>query len=303
MTASELLPPVRGKWREKAVLAETNWFQVGGPADVLFRPEDADDLAVFMRWNQGRLPVLPIGVGSNLLVRDGGVEGVVIRLGRGFTEMRVEERDGVPHVYLGAAVLDRQAALFAQSHDISGLEFLIGVPGTIGGAVAMNAGAYGSEMVQVLSEVAMVLAEGKQVTVAASEIPMQYRKAHLPEGAIVTGAWLKAAYGDREVIAQRMREIVTSREATQPIRERTGGSTFKNPEGHKAWQLIDAAGCRGLTIGGAQISELHCNFLINTGAATAADLEMLGEEVRRRVKEQANITLEWEIKRVGKDAE
>lgn len=307
MSPLSTLQGLRGRLREQADLSKTTWFQVGGAADYLFKPEDTDDLALFLREKPCDLRVTVIGVGSNLLVRDGGVEGMVVRLGRGFAEIKVMNDTGlVPAqelhstLYAGAAALDLNIAHFAADHGIKGLEFLSGIPGTLGGAVAMNAGAYGSDISQILVSADIVLADGEQRRLSNKECGFSYRKSELPEGAIVTGAVLKGEPGEREKIRARITDIQRERETTQPVKSRTGGSTFKNPDGHKAWELIDAAGCRGLMIGGAQVSEKHCNFLINTGSATAADLEALGEEVRRRVYEKSGVTLEWEIKRIGK---
>jgi len=307
----------RDRLRANADLSKTNWFRVGGPAQWLFKPENTQDLSAFLTLLPLDIPVTVLGVGSNVIVRDGGIDGVVVKLGRGFTGMSalsLRERDGVsrgegPHpnplpegegIIVGAACLDLNVANYACEQNLTGLEFLSGIPGTIGGAVRMNGGAYGSDMAGVLVEAEIVERDGTIRTLSNKEIGFVYRNSALPEGAIVTKALLKAQSGDKEEITRKMQEINASREATQPIRARTGGSTFKNPEGYKAWELIDQAGCRGLTIGGAQVSEKHCNFFINTGNATARDLEALGEEVRRRVKEKTGITLEWEIKRVGK---
>lgn len=291
------IPGLRGRVRAGAELSGTNWFQVGGRAEYLFKPEDTEDLAHFMRYKPHAMPVTVIGVGSNLIVRDGGIEGVVIRLGRGFTRMEAHGDS----LAAGAACLDVHVAEFACSHAIAGLEFLSGIPGTLGGAVAMNAGAYGSDMAQVLLSAEIVDENGAIRTLSRKELGFSYRASALPAGAIVTKAVLRGIPGEQAVIAARMREIQAAREETQPIRSRTGGSTFKNPPGRKAWELIDKADCRGLALGGAMVSQKHCNFLINTGNATAADLENLGEEVRRRVKAATGVELEWEIKRMGKE--
>ncbi|MCC7259418.1 MAG: UDP-N-acetylmuramate dehydrogenase [Alphaproteobacteria bacterium] len=292
------LPEVRGKYRENADLSATNWFRVGGPAEVLYRPADAGDLGHFMAHCPKDIPITMLGVGSNLIVRDGGIDGVVIRLGKGFTD--ISRKGDV--ILVGAGVLNLTAARFCQQEGIAGLEFLSGVPGSIGGALAMNAGAYGSMTSECLIEAEIVDRDGIVRWMSVEELDYDYRHCGgLPEGAIFTGAAFRGVHGSPDDIAERMVEIAKAREESQPIRERTGGSTFKNPPGgKKAWKLIDEAGCRGLTIGGAQMSEMHCNFMINTGAATAADLEALGEEVRRRVKEHSGILLEWEIRRVGK---
>jgi UDP-N-acetylmuramate dehydrogenase len=308
---SRLLSLLRGQLRPNADIARNTWFQVGGPAEWLFKPADAEDLAAFLREKPPEMQVTIIGVSSNLLVRDGGVDGVVVRLGRGFTEMEVADRGSriadrnrtanhESQITIGAGCLDIHTAAFARDHGIAGLEFLCGIPGTIGGAVAMNAGAYGSDISQVLVEAEIVTAQGELRTLSAAELGFSYRHSALPEGAIVTRATLRGTPGEPAAITVRMDEIRARREATQPIRSKTGGSTFKNPPGHKAWELIGAAGCRGKTRGGAKVSEQHCNFLINTGNATAADLEDLGEEVREAVLAHSGIAMEWEIKRMGK---
>ena len=289
------LPKVRGKLREGAQLAKVTWFQVGGPADVMFRPEDEADLADFLKGKPEDLPVTVIGVGSNLLVRDGGIRGVVIRLGRPFTDVVVE--DGAVHA--GAGALDLNVAQTAQMNGIAGLEFLSGIPGTIGGALRMNAGAYGTEIKDVLVSATAIDGSGNIHTVTPDEMNMTYRHCGVPEDWIFTSAVLRASSGDPEDIAKRMDEIQKSRAESQPIKSRSGGSTFANPVPKRAWEVIDAAGCRGLKIGGAQMSEQHCNFMINTGNATALDLEQLGDEVRRRVKEHSGVELRWEIRRIG----
>ena len=291
----DLLPKVRGKLREGAQLAKVTWFQVGGPADVMFRPEDEADLAAFLKGKPADMPVTVIGVGSNLLVRDGGIRGVVIRLGRPFTDVVVE--DGAVHA--GAGALDLNVAQTAQMNGIAGLEFLSGIPGTIGGALRMNAGAYGTEIKDVLVSATAIDGSGNIHTVTPDEMKMTYRHCGVPEDWIFTSAILRASSGDPEDIAKRMDEIQKSRAESQPIKSRTGGSTFANPVPKRAWEVIDAAGCRGLKIGGAQMSEQHCNFMINTGDATALDLEQLGDEVRRRVKEHSGVELRWEIRRIG----
>jgi UDP-N-acetylmuramate dehydrogenase len=282
--------------RQQADLSKTNWFRVGGPAEWLFKPSSAQDLSDFLSRLPRSVAVTVLGVGSNLIVRDGGIEGVVIKLGRGFVDMACEGDT----LTVGAGCLDANVAQFACDHSVSGLEFLVGVPGTIGGAVRMNAGAYGNDLSQVLVSAEVVERDGKIRTLSNKELKFVYRNSGLPEGALVTRATLKGVPGKQPIIAQKMAEISQAREETQPIRSRTGGSTFKNPEGHKAWELIDKVGCRGMKLGGAQVSEKHCNFLINTGTATAADLEALGNKVIQIVKEKTGITLEWEIKRIGK---
>lgn len=292
----ERLPLVRGELVENAPLAPLTWFRVGGAAEVLFRPVDADDLAAFLAAVPDDVPLTIIGVGSNLLVRDGGVAGVVIRLGRGF--MQIEALPGY-RVRAGTAALDVAVARAAQEAGIAGLEFYRGIPGSIGGALRMNGGAYLRETKDVLVEAVALDRKGRRHVLTNADMHYTYRHCGAPEDLIFVEATFQGEAGDKAEILARMDEITAKREASQPIRTRTGGSTFKNPEGHKSWQLIDAAGGRGLRRGGAQVSELHCNFLINTGDATAADLEDLGEEVRARVKARSGVTLEWEIKRIG----
>ena len=294
-TLIERLPAVRGRYREKAPLAPITWFRVGGAAEVVFRPADQEDLAHFLRNKPADVPVMVIGVGSNLLVRDGGVPGVVVRLGRGFAGVALEGCDLVS----GAGCLDTNVAAAARDAGLSGLEFLCGVPGTIGGALRMNAGAYGRETRDILVEAEAIDPHGESHVLKAEELGMTYRRSALPCDWIFVKARLRGTPGDPEAIARRMAEIQAARGGSQPIRSRTGGSTFKNPPGHKAWELIDKAGCRGLRRGAAMVSEQHCNFLINTGEASAADLEFLGEEVRMRVFQASGIRLEWEIRRIG----
>ncbi len=291
----DLMPKCRGRLTADASLAQVTWFRVGGPAEVLFRPADADDLAEFLAHLPDEIPVTVIGVASNLLVRDGGIPGVTIRLGRGFTDIEAAGDT----LTVGAAALDLNVATVARDAGLEGLEFLSGIPGTIGGALQMNGGAYGREIADVLVAAQAVGRDGERLTFANEQMGFTYRHADVPEGCIFTGAVLRGMPGNALEIARRMAEIATKRADSQPIRARTGGSTFKNPDGHKAWELIDRAGCRGLAIGDAQMSEKHCNFLINRDAASAADLEALGEEVRRRVFETSGVTLDWEIKRVG----
>jgi UDP-N-acetylmuramate dehydrogenase len=297
------LPPVRGRLTAEAPLAGITWFRVGGPAQIMFRPADRDDLARFLAGKPKDLPVTVIGVGSNLLVRDGGVPGVVIRLGREFARIAAEG----DRIRAGAAALDLNVAIAARDAGLAGLEFLSGIPGTIGGALRMNGGAYGREMTDVVIEGEALDGSGRPHRLAHKDFGFSYRHCDLPEDWIFVGALLQGRRDDLKEIQARMAEIQKAREESQPIRTRTGGSTFANPSvpearGRKAWQLIDEAGCRGLRIGGAQVSERHCNFLINTGDATAADIETLGEEVRRRVKEKTGVTLEWEIRRIGRPA-
>ena len=289
------LPSVRGRYSANVLLAEQTWFRVGGPAEVVFRPADRDDLATFMAARPVDVPVTVIGVGSNLLVRDCGVPGVVIRLGRGFAEVAVAGET----VVAGAGAPNVNVALTARDAALTGLEFLRGIPGTIGGGVRMNAGAYGAEFRDVLVEAEAVDGQGRVHRVGAAQLGLSYRHSDAPADWIFTSATLQARPGDAAAIQARMNEISAAREASQPVKSRTGGSTFANPPGHKAWELIDRAGCRGLRVGGAMVSEQHCNFLINTGDATAADLESLGETVRKRVKDMSGIDLRWEIRRIG----
>jgi UDP-N-acetylmuramate dehydrogenase len=271
------------------------WFRVGGPAEILFRPADAADLAEFLARLPAEVPVTVIGVGSNLLVRDGGIRGVTIRLGRGFAAIEPHE----DKVTVGAGALDLNVALTAAQAGIAGLEFLSGIPGTIGGGFRTNAGAYGSEFKDVLAYAEAVDRDGRTRRVSAADLGLSYRHCSAPADWIFTAAVFRGTRGDPAAIAHRLADIQAAREASQPIRARTGGSTFANPPGRRAWELIDAAGCRGLRRGGAMVSEKHTNFLINTGDATAADIEALGEEVRRRVHERFGISLEWEIRRIG----
>ncbi len=287
---------LRGRAQPNAPLAPFAWFRVGGPAEFLVRPADPDDLAHLLRALPPEVPVHVIGACSNLIIRDAGLPGVTIRLARGFTAI-APETDGV---VAGAGALDMTVAEHAAAAGLAGLEFLSGIPGTIGGAVAMNAGAYGGDIAACLDWAEVVTREGTQVRLAAAELAFAYRHAHLPHGAVVVRARLRAQPGVPAVIAARMAEIKATRESTQPIRARTGGSTFENPPDMKAWELIEAAGCRGLTRGGAQVSPQHCNFLINAADATAADLECLGEDVRRRVLAATGVQLHWEIRRIGR---
>ena len=297
MTAAlDLLPKVRGTYAEKAPLKDLVWFRAGGAADILFRPADVDDLCAFMAEKPADLPVSVIGVGSNLLIRDGGIPGVVIRLPSGFGRI---EQVGKTRLKAGAAALDAAVARAAADAGIEGLEFLRGIPGTIGGALTMNAGCYGRELKDIFVEAHAVDSRGHLVTFSPSEMGFTYRHS-VPEGIVYVDVVLEGTPGVPEIIRERMNALVEQRESTQPVKSKTGGSTFTNPPGKKAWQLIDEAGCRGLMRGAAQVSEKHCNFLINTGNATAADIEGLGEEVRARVKAKSGIQLEWEIKRVGR---
>ncbi len=295
MPTTHAMPVIRGRVEAAAPLAPFTWFRVGGPAEWLARPADAEDLLALLATLDPAMPITVLGAASNLIIRDGGVPGLVLRLpARGFGGVSVEA-DGV---IAGATALDATVAEHAAAAGLAGLEFLSGIPGSIGGAIAMNAGAYGREIVDVLDWAEIATPTGL-VRLDAAGLALSYRHATIPTRGVVTRARLRATPGDSAAIAARMAEIRSAREATQPVRARTGGSTFRNPDGHKAWALIDAAGCRGLTRGGAQVSEKHCNFLLNTGGATAADLEGLGEEVRARVLAQSGVELHWEIKRIG----
>ncbi len=291
----EHLPKVRGEYVSDFDLARVTWFKVGGPAEVLFRPADAEDLSSFLARRPLDLPVTVIGVGSNLLVRDGGVAGVVVRLGRAFAEIKTKGTE----IEAGSGAMAIQVARAALQAEAEGLEFLNGIPGTVGGSVRMNAGAYGVEMKDVVVRARAIDGVGKMHELAAADIGFSYRHTEIPEDWIVVSATLRGWLGRHDDIARRMGHIQKERETAQPLRIATGGSTFKNPPGAKAWELIEQAGCRGLRRGGAMVSEKHCNFLINTGDATAADLENLGEEVRRRVRETAGVDLEWDIRRIG----
>ena len=290
------MPDLRGRLMANQPLAELTWFRVGGPAQVLFVPEDEADLAYFLRRLRSEIPVTVVGLGSNLIVRDGGVPGVVIRLGRGFGEVKVE--DGT-RVRAGAAVPDVKVSRAAQEAGLAGLAFFRGIPGAVGGALRMNGGAYGRETKDALIEARGVDRRGRMHVFSNGDMHYTYRHCGAPDDIIFTQALFQGTPGDPAAIAAEMEKITESREATQPIKSRTGGSTFKNPPGRKAWQLIDAAGCRGLKVGGAQVSEMHCNFLINLGGASAADIETLGETVRERVRASSGVELEWEIRRIG----
>jgi UDP-N-acetylmuramate dehydrogenase len=287
---------LRGRLVPNQPLAEFTWFRVGGPAQLLFMPEDEQDLSYFLAHLPAEIPVTVIGLGSNLIVRDGGVPGVVIRLGRGFSNVAAEPE---ARIRAGAAVPDVKVARAAQDAAIAGLAFLRGIPGAIGGALRMNGGAYGGETKDVLLAARGVDRGGHTCVFNNGEMRYNYRDCGVPRDVIFTEALFQGTPGDPAVIAAQMDKITESRENTQPIKSRTGGSTFKNPPGRKAWQLIDAAGCRGLTMGAAEVSQLHCNFLINRGGASAADIETLGETVRSRVRETSGVELEWEIKRIG----
>ncbi|MBS0480839.1 MAG: UDP-N-acetylmuramate dehydrogenase [Proteobacteria bacterium] len=296
------LPGVRGKLTPNAPLAPLVWFKSGGTAQWLFEPKDLADLQAFLRGLDPALPVMALGLGSNLIVRDGGVPGVVVRLGKAFARV-----SGSADLTLdcGAGASGILVSSTARDNGIAGLEFLRSIPGTVGGFVRMNGGAYGGEVKDILVDCDVVLRDGSLRTLTAADLHYTYRHSELPDGAIVVAARFKGRMGDPAAIQTEMDRISASREASQPLRSKTGGSTFKNPApeisgGQKAWQLVDQAGCRGLTIGGAQVSEKHCNFLLNLGEATSADIEGLGEEVRRRVKAHSGIALEWEIQRVGR---
>ena len=330
-----LLPSVRGKLTANAPLAPLVWFKSGGAAEWLFEPKDADDLSAFLRDLDPSTPVMPLGLGSNLIVRDGGVPGVVVRLGKAFANVEVESplrhgevapqgaegahlsilRDaesGDPSVAsrhlpvpgrilkCGGGASGILVSSTARDHGIAGLEFLRSIPGTVGGFCRMNGGAYGGEVKDILVDADVMLRSGEMVTMGVADMGYTYRHSEMPEGAIVVAARFRGRAGEPAAIQAEMDRISASREASQPLRSKTGGSTFKNPDGHKAWQLVDEAGCRGLTVGGAQVSEKHTNFLINTGDAASADIEALGEEVRRRVKDKSGVELQWEIQRVGK---
>lgn len=291
-----VMPELRGRLLANETLAPFTWFRVGGPAQVLFTPADANDLAYFLRRLPADLPVTVIGVGSNLIVRDGGVPGIVIRLApRAFGEVKAEG----DIVTAGTAALDKRVAEVAASANLAGLEFLFGIPGTIGGALRMNAGANGGETKDILVEAIAIDRSGETRLFNNAEMKFTYRASGVDPSLIFTAARFRGTPSAPEAIRARMAEVQAHRETAQPIREKTGGSTFKNPPGHSAWKLVDSAGCRGLKVGGALVSEMHCNFLINTGDATAEDIETLGETVRARVKASSGIELQWEIKRIG----
>lgn len=291
------MPAVAGKLKADAPLAPLVWFKSGGPAQFLFEPKDIDDLRDFLRDLDPDMAVWPLGLGSNLIVRDGGVSDVTVRLGKAFAT--VEQLDATT-VRCGGGASGILVSSKTRDAGISGLEFLRGIPGTVGGFVRMNGGAYGREVKDILLECDVVLRSGELVTLSLPQLHYSYRHSEMPEGAIVMSAVFRGVKGDPTTIGAEMNRIAAEREASQPLRSKTGGSTFKNPDGHKAWQLVDEAGCRGLRIGGAQVSEKHTNFLLNLGDATSADIEELGEEVRRRVKAKSGIELQWEIQRVGK---
>ena len=290
------MPELRGRLLANESLAPLTWFRVGGPAQVLFTPSDEDDLAYFLKNLPQELPVYVVGVGSNLIVRDGGMPGIVVRLSpRGFGETAVQG----DIVVAGAAALDRRVAETAAGANLAGLEFYFGIPGTIGGALRMNAGANGAETKDVLVEATGIDRKGTVHTFSNADMKFVYRNSGVDPSIVFTSARFRGVAAAPDAIRARMEEVQRHRETAQPIREKTGGSTFKNPPGNSAWKLIDAAGCRGLRVGGAQVSQMHCNFLINTGNATGHDIETLGETVRNRVKETSGIELHWEIKRIG----
>ncbi len=292
------LPIVRGKYKENYKLAHLTWFKVGGAADILYKPVDEDDIANFLKQNGGKLPVTVIGAGSNIIIRDGGVEGVVIKLGSGFTEIEIlPEGD----LLVGAACLNFNLAKFTQANGIKGFEFLVGIPGTVGGGVAMNAGSYGSEFKDIVKSVYALDKTGAQMQIPLKDIGFDYRKNSLPTNLIYTRVVFRADRGDPNEIKLKMQDISKKRAETQPITEKTSGSTFANPEGKRAWELIDQAGLRGMRIGDAVISEKHCNFMINQGNANASDMEQLGEFVKNKVKDHSGIELKWEIKRIGRN--
>lgn len=300
MSEAAHLPQVSGKLKADAPLAPLVWFKSGGAAEWLFEPKDLADLQGFLRDLDPSVPVMALGLGSNMIVRDGGVPGVVIRLGKAFA--KVTFIDDVT-LECGGGASGILVSSTARDNGIAGVEFLRSIPGTVGGFVRMNGGAYGGEVKDILIDCDVVLRDGSLVTLGNADLGYTYRHSELPEGAVVVAARFKGRPGEPEAIQAEMDRISASREASQPLRSKTGGSTFKNPEGHKAWQLVDEAGCRGLTLGGAQVSEKHTNFLLNVADATSSDIEALGEEVRRRVKENSGVTLEWEIQRVGMFAE
>lgn len=292
---ADRLPEVRGKLLFDVALAPYTWLRVGGAAEVLFMPADEADLALFLAACPEDIPVFPMGVASNLLVRDGGIGGVVVRLGPAFGKISITDN----YIRAGAAALDKSVARAAAKAGLAGLEFYAGIPGTIGGALRMNAGCYGAETVDILREIIAIDRLGRRIVKNADEIGFSYRHSDAPKDWIFVEAVFEGTPDDRAKIQARMDEITARREASQPIREKTGGSTFANPNGHKSWQLIDVAGGRGRRVGGAQMSEQHCNFMINTGHASAADFEALGEDIRDDVRKQSGIDLRWEIKRVG----
>jgi UDP-N-acetylmuramate dehydrogenase len=296
MSAIATMPAVQGRLTPHAPLAPLVWFKSGGTAEWLLEPKDEQDLVAFLSELDPQVPVMALGLGSNLIVRDGGVPGVVVRLGKAFAKIdRVDETT----LRCGGGASGMLVSSTARDAGIAGLEFLRGIPGTVGGFVRMNGGAYGREVSDILHSARLVLRSGEVVEWPLEKLGYTYRHSEVPAGAVVIEAVFRGTPGDPEAIGAEMDAIARAREESQPLRSRTGGSTFKNPAGHKAWALIDAAGCRGLTMGDAQVSEKHCNFLLNLGSATSAEIEALGEEVRRRVEAKTHISLEWEIQRVG----
>lgn len=294
----DALPHVQGRLTPNAPLAPLVWFKSGGTAQWLFEPKDEGDLVEFLRELDPDVPVMALGLGSNMIVRDGGVPGVVVRLGKAFS--KIDKVDGVT-LRCGGGASGILVSSTARDAGIAGMEFLRGIPGTVGGFVRMNGGAYGREVQDILIEARVALRDGTIENWPLDKFGYTYRHSELPDGAVVVEATFRGTPGKPEAIGAEMDAIARAREESQPLRSRTGGSTFKNPPGHKAWLLVDAAGCRGLTMGDAQVSEKHCNFLLNLGSATSADIEALGEEVRRRVLENSGITLEWEIQRIGRE--
>lgn len=291
------LSKIRGKYKFNYNLSHLTWFKVGGSADVFFKPQDLDDLTLFLREKPNDLKIYILGAGSNIIIRDSGIDGVVIRLGPAFSEIN-QTQEG--NLEVGAGCLNYNLAKYTQQHSITGFEFLVGIPGTIGGGIAMNAGAYGSEFKDLVLSIEAVDSKGNIRVFSREEIGFSYRNNNLPDDLIFTKVFFKSSPGDLDDITSRMEMIIKKREETQPVKEKTGGSTFANPKNHKAWELIDEAGLRGYSIGGASMSEKHCNFMINDGSATASDMEQLGEFVRKKVKDKLGVDLQWEIKRVGR---
>jgi UDP-N-acetylmuramate dehydrogenase len=292
---SVTLPSVRGIYRENANIAKSTWFGVGGNAQILYKPEDIEDLSYFLKNKADNILVTVIGAGSNLLIRDGGIEGIVIKFGRNFADIKYEEG----YILAGAGALNYNVATFCKENSLSGLEFLVGIPGSVGGSIAMNAGSYGSDIASSLHKVQAIDYNGNICIFEGTDIGFSYRNNPLSKNWIFTQAWLKVSHATKEIVNDKMQQISQAREASQPIRTKTSGSTFKNPDEKKAWELIDAVGCRGLQIGDAIISEKHCNFIINKGNATAQDIEQLGEIARKKVFDKFGINLEWEIKIIG----
>lgn len=301
------LPAIRGKYKQNAPLGTLSRFGCGGRADIIFRPADEDDLACFLRELPEEIPVTIMGLMSNTIIRDGGVRGVVIRLGSEFNYVRPVRKEYIDgeckYIETGASTLDMSVATYTAEAGISGMEFLAGIPGSIGGAVRMNAGAYGGETKDILVEIRAVTRKGEKIILSPDELDMSYRHSNFPPDTIVTSCILRGIPGDKDKINASLEKIRSERDYSQPVREKTGGSTFANPAGHKSWKLIDAAGMRGFSIGGARMSEKHCNFMINDGTATASELEELGETVRDKVLKNSGIELRWEIKRIGEPAE